>query len=394
MPTTQPIVRLWFKVDMNDNTLVPIDEYLQVNEGRKLLAVFAIYNINKDIQYVGYSRNVVASIRGILGRVGNQLCSFTRVMVFKDKRMATRAVMEEEAEKWINRADIVPPGNSVDSQLWSGGQGIIRELSPVELEAYEMLKLKMRKAMGDRLDQTIQSSQDQERRLKTIMAVEGDNWSEVISQQTLETLEQSAEAVKGVNQNLKQPSSQWDIVSPFANAKVAQSLNSSQGAKSNDSLRSQSEQTVQLTKENVDKALEQVRPYIIADGGNVVVLEVSTNGDVILELQGACIGCPSSSATIKMGIERSLKTTFGDKIGQIIALEGSSDQKIRTTPEIVNEHLDGLRTAISTHGAMVEVVSVDDGICEIKFSGPQAIGIGLQSAIRDKFHDVQKVVLV
>lgn len=56
----------------------------------------------------------------------------------------------------------------------------------------------------------------------------------------------------------------------------------------------------------MDKALDEVRPYLIADGGNVEVAAVQ-DGVVMLRLQGACGTCPSSTATMKMGIERSLR---------------------------------------------------------------------------------------
>lgn len=60
-----------------------------------------------------------------------------------------------------------------------------------------------------------------------------------------------------------------------------------------------------LTVPFVDRALDEVRPYLIADGGNVEVVEVE-DGIVKLRLQGACGTCASSTATMKMGIERSL----------------------------------------------------------------------------------------
>ena len=49
-----------------------------------------------------------------------------------------------------------------------------------------------------------------------------------------------------------------------------------------------------------------MRPYLIADGGDVSVAAVE-GGTVMLRLEGACGTCPSSTATMKMGIERALK---------------------------------------------------------------------------------------
>ncbi len=63
--------------------------------------------------------------------------------------------------------------------------------------------------------------------------------------------------------------------------------------------------------------LLQVRPYLVADGGNVEVAGVE-GGNVLLRLQGACGTCPSSSATMKMGIERSLRATFGEQLKEVM----------------------------------------------------------------------------
>ncbi|MFH1354686.1 MAG: NifU family protein [Candidatus Omnitrophota bacterium] len=60
-------------------------------------------------------------------------------------------------------------------------------------------------------------------------------------------------------------------------------------------------------KEKVEKALEKVRPMLMADGGNVELVEVTGDGVVKLKLTGACGSCPMSSMTLKMGIEKILK---------------------------------------------------------------------------------------
>ncbi|HJP19383.1 MAG TPA: NifU family protein [Nitrospinota bacterium] len=60
-------------------------------------------------------------------------------------------------------------------------------------------------------------------------------------------------------------------------------------------------------KEEVEKALEDIRPMLMADGGNVELVDVTDDGNVKLKLVGACSGCPSSQVTLKMGIEQALK---------------------------------------------------------------------------------------
>jgi Fe-S cluster biogenesis protein NfuA len=61
-----------------------------------------------------------------------------------------------------------------------------------------------------------------------------------------------------------------------------------------------------LTSENVETTLDELRPYLMADGGNVELVDI--DGPIVkLRLQGACGSCPSSTMTLRMGIERRLK---------------------------------------------------------------------------------------
>jgi Fe-S cluster biogenesis protein NfuA len=61
-----------------------------------------------------------------------------------------------------------------------------------------------------------------------------------------------------------------------------------------------------LTRDNVEQVLDEMRPYLMADGGNVELVDI--DGPIVkLRLQGACGSCPSSTMTLKMGIERRLR---------------------------------------------------------------------------------------
>ena len=60
-------------------------------------------------------------------------------------------------------------------------------------------------------------------------------------------------------------------------------------------------------KEAVEKALEEVRPALQADGGDVELVEITEDGGVKVRLKGACGSCPMSQMTLKMGIEKKLK---------------------------------------------------------------------------------------
>ena len=60
-------------------------------------------------------------------------------------------------------------------------------------------------------------------------------------------------------------------------------------------------------REQVQKALEVIRPSLQADGGDVELIDVSADGVVKVKLTGACHGCPMSQMTLKMGIEKIIK---------------------------------------------------------------------------------------
>ena len=70
-----------------------------------------------------------------------------------------------------------------------------------------------------------------------------------------------------------------------------------------------STETMALTLENVETVLDELRPFLMADGGNVVVVEI--DGPIVkVRLQGACGSCPSSTMTLKMGIERKMRESI------------------------------------------------------------------------------------
>ncbi|MDX2189163.1 MAG: NifU family protein [Bacteroidota bacterium] len=59
--------------------------------------------------------------------------------------------------------------------------------------------------------------------------------------------------------------------------------------------------------DKIETALNGIRPYLEADGGNVRLVEVTDDFVVKLELEGTCISCPMSAMTMKAGIEDSIK---------------------------------------------------------------------------------------
>ena len=98
-----------------------------------------------------------------------------------------------------------------------------------------------------------------------------------------------------------------------------------------------------LTEENVERVLDEVRPSLMADGGNVALHEID-GLVVVLKLQGACGSCPSSTMTLKMGIETRLRDKIPDilEVEQIVdtetGLELSTDNVEKVSPQMITGH--------------------------------------------------------
>jgi len=70
-------------------------------------------------------------------------------------------------------------------------------------------------------------------------------------------------------------------------------------------------------RQEVEEALERIRPRLQADGGDVELIEVTDEGIVRVRLLGACGGCPMATMTLKEGIERFLK----EEVPEVQAVE-------------------------------------------------------------------------
>lgn len=93
-----------------------------------------------------------------------------------------------------------------------------------------------------------------------------------------------------------------------------------------------------------------------------------------------------------MGVERSLKAAFGDKLNEVVRLEPpEAKEPSGATVSSVNALLDLLRPAIKSYGGHVKASSVEDGVCMVEYNGPEPIWKGVQSAIKDRFSDVTDV---
>ena len=72
-----------------------------------------------------------------------------------------------------------------------------------------------------------------------------------------------------------------------------------------------------MDKELVQTVLDQIRPALQADGGDVELVDVTEDGVVKVQLQGACRGCPMSQLTLANGVERVLK----EQIPEVLRVE-------------------------------------------------------------------------
>ncbi len=74
---------------------------------------------------------------------------------------------------------------------------------------------------------------------------------------------------------------------------------------------------VTVDKERVQTVLDQIRPALQADGGDVALVDITEDGVVQVQLQGACRGCPMSQLTLANGVERVLK----EQIPEVVRVE-------------------------------------------------------------------------
>ncbi|KAH0890276.1 hypothetical protein HID58_052705 [Brassica napus] len=166
---------------------------------------------------------------------------------------------------------------------------------------------------------------------------------------------------------------------------------------------------VPLTEENVESVLDEIRPYLMSDGGNVALHEIDGN-IVRVKLQGACGSCPSSVTTMKMGIERRLM----EKIPEIVAVESVPDEE--TGLELNDENIENVYALlgcikfygyvleeirpylIGTADGSLELVEIEEPIVKIRITGPAAgvmtVRVAVTQKLREKIPSIAAVQLI
>jgi Fe-S cluster biogenesis protein NfuA len=196
------------------------------------------------------------------------------------------------------------------------------------------------------------------------------------------------------------------IISPFEGG--SSSNNSGISTTTTSVMNTNEELPLELTIENVDQVLNEVRPYLISDGGNVSVQRIDDNKEsttkrnVYLILEGACGSCASSTVTMKMGIERVLREKFGTVLGDVVQVDPNDDDNNNNedgnsgdgktlkrkanelTIDAVQAEVDRMSGAIVAMGGVVRIVNVDPiGVVTIDYRGPNRVKRGLELALLD-----------
>lgn len=78
--------------------------------------------------------------------------------------------------------------------------------------------------------------------------------------------------------------------------------------------------TTEPLNQRIEEALQSIRPYLQADGGDVELVEIAGDSDVILRLTGACSSCEMSEMTMTAGIEETLRRAIPG-LGKIVAIK-------------------------------------------------------------------------
>ena len=114
------------------------------------------------------------------------------------------------------------------------------------------------------------------------------------------------------------------------------------------------ETPLELTLDNVEMVLDEMRPYLMADGGNVSVKEID-GATVRLILEGACGSCPSSTMTMQMGLERRLLERIPE-IENVVAVEPEGPPM---DEEGIERVLNEVRPFLNVAGGTIELVKLN-----------------------------------
>lgn len=323
------------KIQLNLSSVFSITKFLNEFASENIQGVYTVINNKDEMQFVGNSFDVVKSIKKHYEIHGVDIVHTIRVQTFAQPTLDALIAYKNELVRQTN-----PWGNAIGATGWDENKSEISNTNT----------------------NIINISDDDE---------------------VLSSLKQS---IADANEENKASNA---ISSPFDEEKNSNNV----GMK----ITASSDSVLQFTKENVDIVLNEIRPYLIADRGNVAVVEVNVEKcSVSLILEGACGSCPSSTTTMKMGIERVLKENFPN-LKDVINLSQAVEEVTKPTTitiESVNDALAQISSAVKGMGGIIAVESVDpdSGIVTLKYKGPTKLKQGVELVVKDVKY-VQSVVI-
>ncbi|GMH91057.1 hypothetical protein TrVE_jg5026 [Triparma verrucosa] len=343
---------------LTEDRTLPVQILLRGLEASEaeVAAVYAVYS-GADwgtCEFVGLTSHLAVSLRShVCNSEIAGSCKNVRAVSFKYPQ---RIAMEEVKSRWEGlAAEASAPSVNADTSQWATSQADTSALDEAESEAEMRRKVELMQASGYLVSEDEDEDDDEDDDEGY-----GDDWNKAINAQAKET----------VAPEVPPPAAPAEIESPFEEQASPVPT---------------STKDLAFTAENVDKVLEEIRPYLISDGGNVAVSHIDEDArNVYLILQGACGSCPSSTTTMKMGIERVLKENFKD-LGEVTQVDDPADApKKELTEKAVHEAVNALKPAINAMGGVVEVIAVSDlGVAKLSFRGPNKIKYGLELAVLD-----------
>eukprot|EP00526_Cylindrotheca_closterium_P009746 CAMPEP_0113629608 /NCGR_PEP_ID=MMETSP0017_2-20120614/15372_1 /TAXON_ID=2856 /ORGANISM="Cylindrotheca closterium" /LENGTH=430 /DNA_ID=CAMNT_0000540017 /DNA_START=21 /DNA_END=1313 /DNA_ORIENTATION=+ /assembly_acc=CAM_ASM_000147 len=349
---------------LNGKRVLPFKVLMAGLKGAKVAATYAILNKDykrgsegwENVQHVGVSMDLASTLQEhIDDKQYKDKVAHVRALTFV---VPSQGAMEEIANQW--KVQAMEAGGSV-------------HFDPV------LANLAKNLAFGG------DGNEDEDD--------DDDDWDEeddevfAEMQRAAEAMSRASDAMGDSSSAMEEPpaavsTESENVISPFDNDAKEESKPTET---KKDDEKSEAAGTLVFSRETVDKVLEEVRPYLIADGGNVSVQSVDeSTKNVYLKLEGACGSCASSTVTMQMGIERVLKENFAD-LGEVIQVEDEENAKpTELTYQVVEEEVNRIKGAIQAMGGVVNIINVDPiGVVEIEFRGANKVRQGLELALLD-----------
>lgn len=347
----------------NGKLTLPIKVVSNGLQNHKVAAVYAILSQKdngwKNVKYISITRDLNGDLQDLISKYGKEQVKFVRALSFAYPQ---KAAMGEVANRWSSTVSF--EGGTLDGFTEISDTTTDTTTESTERTAEEkekLIELMMATADFDDDDDDEFEFDDEDGGKSPLFVDATDSFSATAT--TTATTAATTDAKE-----------EDEVTSPFEMPTY--------------STATEEEAKLEFNRETVDKVLDEIRPYLISDGGNVSVHSIDEETrSVYLVLEGACGSCASSTVTMQMGIERVLKENF-ENIGEVAqvepeALSGGEDADCLTMEAVMKE-VNRVSPAITAMGGTIEILSVDPlGVVEVRFRGANKVQQGLELALRD-----------